>query len=182
MKNVLFLFLTLLIFSCSDSIENAQQGDVKLEPRSNFFPLIVGELVDDEAVLTLNINDFTSKWSEHIVKTTSSANFDINELTIEKMGPSHFILVGRGEHGKAALALTLVNNNLHISGLTGDGNGRTVTCTECPCNGENHYGECEPKQRWLNIPESWYCTECCQQGCTKTVTVSGFGALGSQTN
>jgi len=130
------------------------------------FKTVLGTVKSGKAVLTANVNQIKTKWSAN-----SSENLEhnrvIDEIEIVNSNSGFYLVARDNRNGTtSAIALVVDNGNLYEAAI--GGGGKEVTCSGCESSGPSSAGECEPKITGLF--GDWYCTDCSQGTCKKSVT------------
>lgn len=172
-----FFFLS----GCKQSVksDNSHSGDTVRSEKTNeaHFDTKIAEKVNNKITLAPNISDIVSKW-ETIINQDSNLLVNFESINVEiDNGKYYLVGVDKTHSAVSAVRLVLSNNVFYEKSYPGmsqsSSSGESCTCSGCTSTGPDHSGECVAKQN----DGGWYCTDCSQGTCTKSVTVIYGGIL-----
>ena len=146
---------------------------------SNHFNTLIAEIVNNEIVFSQDIADIIHIW-ESVVNKSASTKLAYWTYSI-KMDDDSYYLVGIDSITPAIskVCLILDNGKFYEELYPGPSanlrpSGTSVTCSGCTSTGSGSIVECEPKGNELT---GWYCSDCSDGTCVKSVTNESGGIL-----
>lgn len=181
MKNFIkFLFVALLGIIMTNCQENndvafdqkttSYVNESNLKDSEPHFETIIAELARGDVAFTLDVSVIKTRL-QNAVNNGSELNLSYDTVFINNEMDGIF-LVAKDISKKATTKVKLVLDGStfyekkYFDGTDGLPVGQTCTCTGCTSTGPGSSGECEPK----GGNEGWYCTDCSEGKCVKTVS------------
>lgn len=172
MKNIMtIIFLHLIcgfgFTGCQQPISDSnQQNSSESSNLSEHFNIKIAEVVEGDTVLVNSINELIIPWQE-IVGNGLGKPVEFNEISINSEESRTYLVAVDYELG-ATSAIELVFEDDSFFEMSVAGGSSTCTCTGCWATGPSSATQCQPKQ----LNQDWYCTECLDGSCLKTVTAT----------
>jgi len=177
---ILALIGFFFLFGCKQKVnsDKSHNGNtVKSEKTTKaHFDTKIAERVNNQITLVPNINDIVSKW-ETIVNQDPNllVNYETVNVEIDN-GKYYLVGVDKAHSAVSKIRLVLSNNVFYEKSYPGKSpssgsGGYSCTCSGCTSTGSDHAGECTPKEN----EGGWYCTDCSQGTCTKSVSWNDGG-------
>ncbi len=161
---------------CVDS-DNSNNSDVLKTTVAHFNTVIATVDSNNGIVFSSNIGDMISNWETEI--NYSEINVDFDDYFIEQNNSKYYIIAKDStSNSTSAVELVLENGSFYERSFPGQTVtspplGETCTCSGCESTGPGTGKECQPR----GDDGGWYCTDCSQGTCTKSVTFKVGGGL-----
>lgn len=177
---ILALIGFFFLFGCKQSVksDNSHSGDTVKSKKTTeaHFDTKIAEKVNNQIKLAPNINDIVSKW-ETIVNQDSNLSVNFESINVEIDNGKYYLVGVDKAHSAVSKVRLVLSNHLFYEksfpGMSSSVGGYGCTCSGCTSTGPDSAGECSPKEN----EKGWYCTDCSQGTCSKTVTFQNGGIL-----
>lgn len=180
--NIFFVLLILFVSSCnseelkpkSENNENLttrqenSENSLKAQIREgSHFDFEVGKIINNENVITADINKLKSNWAKFIADN-SDLELTYNSIEIIENETGIFLKgIDTDNNATSIIELTIEDGVIYEAYTdTGAGGECTVTCSGCESTGPSSSKECIPHKG----DEGYYCTDCSKGTCTKSTT------------
>lgn len=175
---IMFFMGCVILFGCKEIKEKEIVSETNQKSTLQHFSTVVASVVNENIVFPGNINDMITNW-ENVINNDPNLSLDFDNYYIEQNDGKYFIISkDLTSNSTSAIALVLLNGNFYEVSYSGvsmssQNIGTTCTCSGCESTGPGSGKECQPK----GDDFGWYCTDCSQGTCTKSITIQVGGVL-----
>lgn len=158
-------------------VNETKNTDVIAFQASGHFDKVIGEIHNGKITFVADVKEIKTHW-QNVVNGNSDLHVSFQDIWIVKEEDG-FYLRGRDtvNHASSIVKLVLDGSKFfeckYILTKSEVG-GYTITCSGFTNTGPGSAGECEVA---LNPGVGYYCTDCSEGTCTKTVTYTGGGGV-----
>lgn len=138
---------------------------------TNRYNTVIAQVINGDTILANNISELVVSW-EHFVGDALDVTVKFDKILLQGDG-SHAFIVGVDIESNSTSKIELDFDNDFFYEMVVSGGGKTCTCSGCTSTGTQSQLECQPTKGTFD----WYCTDCSQGSCVKTVTATADAIL-----